>query len=115
MSSTRKWLDNLKLRLSYGSVGNDGGSTTSYVGDYDYQSVYSSSRYPLGGVLTSGLASTSLANTVLSWETSTMANVGVDFNAFRNRLSFTMDAFYGKTTGILYTPSIYLTVGSKFS
>ncbi|WP_279165868.1 SusC/RagA family TonB-linked outer membrane protein [Phocaeicola coprophilus] len=113
MTATRKWLDNLKLRVSYGSVGNDGGSSTDYVGDYDYQSVYSSSRYPLGGVLTSGLASTSLANTILSWETSTMANVGVDFNALRNRLSFTMDAFYGKTTGILYTPSIYLTVGSK--
>lgn len=113
MEKTRNYLDNLKLRVSYGSVGNDGGPTTDYVGDYDYQSVYSVSRYSFNGILTSGLASTSLANSLLSWESSTMANIGIDLNMFNNRLSFTMDAYHSKTTGILYTPSIYLTVGSK--
>ena len=113
MEDTKNWLDNLKLRVSYGSVGNDGGPTLDYVGDYDYMSVYSITNYPFGGALNSGLSSTSLANTLLSWETSTMMNVGIDLNALNNRLSFTMDAFYGKTTGILYTPSIYLTVGNK--
>lgn len=113
MEKTRKYLDNLKLRVSYGSVGNDGGPTTDYVGDYDYQSVYSVSRYSFNGVPTSGLASTSLANSLLSWETSTMGNIGIDLNMFNNRLSFTLDAYHSKTTGILYTPSIYLTVGNK--
>lgn len=110
MENTRNWLDNLKLRVSYGSVGNDGGDD---VGNYEYQSTYGSSRYSFGGILTSGLASTSLANSMLSWETSTMANIGIDLNALNNRLSFTFDAFHSNTTGILYTPSIYLTVGSK--
>ena len=110
MENTKNWLDNLKLRVSYGSVGNDGGSD---VGNYEYQSTYSISRYPLGGNLTAGLASTSIANSMLSWETSTMTNVGVDLNTLNNRFSFTMDVFRSKTTGILFTPSIYLTAGNK--
>lgn len=110
MENTKSWLDNLKLRVSYGSVGNDGGDD---VGNYEYQSTYSISRYPLGGNLTAGLASTSIANSMLSWESSAMANVGVDLNMLNNRLSFTADVFTNKTTGILFTPSIYLTAGSK--
>ena len=110
MENTRNWLDNLKVRLSYGSVGNDGGTD---VGDYEYQSTYGTARYSFGGILTSGLASTSLANSMLSWETSTMMNFGIDLNALNNRLSFTLDAFRSNTTGILYRPSIYMTVGNK--
>ena len=70
-------------------------------------------KYPLGGKLVSGLASTSIANSMLSWETSKMVNVGVDLNVLNNRLSFTADVFHKKTTGILFTPSIYLTAGNK--
>ena len=110
MDNTRNWLDNLKLRVSYGSVGNNGGTD---VGEYEYMSTYASAKYPLGGKLVSGLASTSIANSMLSWETSKMVNVGVDLNALNNRLSFTADVFHKKTTGILFTPSIYLTAGNK--
>ncbi len=110
MVNTKNWLDNLKVRASYGSVGNDGGTD---VGNYEYQSTYSSARYPFGGLLASGLASTSIANSMLSWETTTMTNVGVDLNALNNRLSFTMDVFNYKTKDILYRPSINITVGNK--
>ncbi|MBC8616432.1 TonB-dependent receptor [Parabacteroides faecis] len=110
MINTKNWLDNLKLRVSYGSVGNNGGDD---VGEYEYQSTYGGSKYPFGGKLISGLASTSIANSMLSWETSKMTNVGIDLNALNNRLSFTMDAFVKNTTGILFTPSIYLTAGNK--
>ena len=110
MKNFRNWLDNLKLRVSYGSVGNDGGDD---VGNYEYQAVYGAANYPLGDVLTSGLASTSLANSMLSWETTTMGNFGLDLNALNNRLSFTLDVFSAKTKDILYTPSIFLTVGNK--
>lgn len=110
MANTKNWLDNLKLRVSYGSVGNNGGSD---VGEYEYQSTYDARKYSFGGKLLSGLASTSIANSLLSWETSKMTNVGIDMNMLNNRLSFTMDAFVKKTTGILFTPSIYLTAGSK--
>ena len=110
MEITRNWLDNLKLRVSYGSVGNNGGTD---VGEYEYMSTYDSANYPLGGKLTSGLASTSIANSLLSWETSKMANVGIDLNALSNRLLFTVDVFHKKTTGILFTPSIFLVAGNK--
>lgn len=110
MENTKNWLDNLKLRVSYGSVGNNGGSD---VGEYEYQSTYDSRKYSLGGKLLSGLASTSIANSLLSWETSHMTNVGIDLSTLNNRLSFTMDAYMKKTTGILFTPSIALTAGSK--
>lgn len=110
MANTRDWLDNLKLRLSYGSVGNNGGND---VGEYEYQSTYGSAKYPFGDKLYSGLASTSIANTRLSWETSDMFNVGIDVNALNNRFSFTFDAYHKNTTGILFTPSIYLTAGNK--
>ena len=113
MENTKNWLDNLKLRVSYGSVGNNGGDDATLISEYEYQSTYGSSMYPLGGKLTSGLASTSIANSLLSWETSTMTNVGIDLNALNNRLSFTMDAFVKNTTGILFKPSIYLTAGDK--
>ena len=110
MQNQRHWLDNLKLRVSYGSVGNNGGSGAK---EYEYMSTYGAVMYPLGGKLYSGLASTSLANSLLSWEESTMTNFGIDLNAFKNRLSFTLDAFYKKTTGILFQPSIFLTAGNK--
>lgn len=110
MEDTRNWLDNLKLRVSYGSVGNNGGTD---VGEYEYQSKYAARKYPFGGKLISGLASTSIANSILSWETSKMANIGIDVNAFNNRMSFTADVFHKETTDILFTPSIFLTAGSK--
>lgn len=110
MEASKTWLDNLKLRLSYGSLGNNGGTS---VGDYESQATYALSSYPFGGNLTSGLAISALANPLLEWETSKMTNLGIDINAFQNRLTFTFDAFYRKTTGILFTPSIPLTVGDK--
>lgn len=110
MENSKDWLENLKLRLSYGSVGNDGGKD---VGNYEYMAVYKEANYPLGGLLSSGVASVSIANSMLSWETTTMANIGVDLNMLSNRLAMTVDVFSGKTTGILFTPSIPITVGDK--
>ncbi len=110
MEKSRNWLDNLKIRLSYGSLGNNGGNS---VENYESQSTYALQSYPFGDVLTSGLAISALANPLLAWETSRMANFGIDANAFQNRLSLTLDAFYRKTTGILYTPAISLTAGNK--
>ena len=110
MESTKNWLDNLKLRASYGSLGNNGGTD---VGDYESQATYDVHSYPFGGILSSGLAISALANPYLEWETSHMTNFGIDLAALQNRLTFTFDAFYKKTTGILFRPSIPLTVGNK--
>jgi TonB-linked SusC/RagA family outer membrane protein len=110
MDNTREWLDNLKLRASYGELGNNGGTS---VGDYEYQSTYGITRYPIGNLLNAGLSSTSIANSLLSWEASKTTNIGIDISALKNRLTFEADAFIKETTGILYQPAIYMTAGSK--
>ena len=63
MKATRSWLDNLKLRASYGSLGNN--ATTSY---YMYQSLFASANYILNGSITGGFAQSILSNQNLSWE-----------------------------------------------
>ncbi len=110
MENTRAWLDNLKLRASYGELGNNGGTS---VGDYEYQSTYGITRYPIGNLLNAGLSSTSIANSLLSWESSKTTNIGIDISMLKSRLTFQADAFIRETSGILYRPAIYLTAGTK--
>jgi len=100
-------IDNLKLRASYGKLGNNG------IGNYEWQAMYNTVNYSFANVKTAGLASTTLANTLLEWESTTSTDIGLDFGFLKNRLSGEID-FYDKTTdGILYRPDIYLTLGEK--
>lgn len=80
MSGTRHWLDNLKLRASWGKLGNDGGDDVS---EYEYQSVYGITDYSFGGKQVSGLAMTGLANAALGWERSTTTDIGIDVGALK--------------------------------
>jgi TonB-linked SusC/RagA family outer membrane protein len=110
MADTRTWLDNFKLRASYGELGNNGGDD---VGNYEYQSTYGITRYPISNILNAGLSSTSIANSLLSWESSRTTNIGIDIALLKNKLTFEADAFRKETTGILYRPAIYITAGNK--
>lgn len=110
MESTRATLDNLKVRLSWGKLGNTGGDN---VGDYEYQSTYGLVNYGFGNLQAPGLAITSIANSRLSWETTTVTNLGIDAIFLKNRLSFEFDMYNKLTDGILYRPNIYLTMGNK--
>ncbi len=80
------WLNQLKLRASYGSLGNNA------VGNYDYQLYYQASNYVLNDALQIGMAQRALSNAALTWETSYVTNFGVDFALF-SKLSGTIDAF----------------------
>lgn len=90
-------LSNLKLRLSYGALGNNS------VGNYDYQSLYTTSgnNYVLGNLMVPGLALAAISNANLTWESTKVFNVGLDFGFFNNHLTGTIDFFNKKTTGIL--------------
>ncbi len=57
MDAASSWLNELKLRASYGSLGNN--ATTSY---YMYQSLFATANYVLNGNIAGGLAQTVLAN-----------------------------------------------------
>ena len=90
-------LSNLKLRLSYGALGNNS------VGNYDYQSLYTTSgnNYVLGNLMVPGLALAAISNSALTWESTKVFNVGLDFGFFNTHLTGTIDFFNKKTTGIL--------------
>ena len=101
-----QWLTNLKLRASWGKLGNNA------IGNYDWQSVYSAANYSTGQALTSGIAITSIANAALTWEETAVTNVGLDFGFFDNTLHGNIDVYNKLTTGILYTPDMYMVMGN---
>lgn len=99
-------IDNLKIRASWGRLGNNS------VGDYDYQALYSKTNNVLGGTISNGLVISKWSNSLLHWEKTAIANIGIDGAFLKGRLTTEVD-FYNKfTDGILYTPSIYLTMGT---
>lgn len=103
-----KGLSNLKLRLSYGSLGNNS------VGNYDAIATYAidNSNYSLNNLLVQGLIQTKLANTALTWESTYMTNVGVDFGLFGNKFTGTVDYFHKRTKDILINLPAPLVHGS---
>lgn len=96
MRGASSWLNNLKIRASYGSLGNN--ATTSY---YMYQSLFATANYILNGNIAGGFAQTILSNPKLSWEKTYMTNVGVDFSMLNSRLSGSIEAYSKDTKGIL--------------
>ena len=99
--------DNLKVRASWGRLGNNS------IGNYDWQSTYGTTNYVFGtDDITNGISITSIKNYALTWETTSVADVGIDFGVFKNRLTGTVDYYDKVTSGILYTPSMYMVMGN---
>lgn len=100
-----KQLTNLKLRGSYGSVGNEAispyGSIAS-ADQWDYYTTKKISGYTPGSVL---------SNPKLKWETSTTLNLAVDFGFFNNRLSGTVEWYNTRTKDLLVDRSISSVTG----
>jgi len=88
-------VSNLKLRVSAGQTGNSG------VPPYSSLATLAPTNYYFGGTLVTGIAPTQIANPNLKWETTTQYDAGVDVGVFKNRVSFTFDAYYKKTTDLL--------------
>ena len=96
MGSLRdSWLNQLKLRVSYGSLGNNA------VGNYDAIPVLSSTQYPLNSIPTVGFYQSSISNANLTWESTYVANAGLDFGLFSNRLNGNVDVYNKLTKNIL--------------
>ena len=90
-------ISNLKLRASWGHLGNQ------EIGNYAYQNKYSLGRlYGFGNIMYSGIAENySMSNSTIGWENTEMVNAGLDLNILNNRLSFTFDYFVRNTRDIL--------------
>ena len=100
-------VDNLKLRASWGRLGNNS------IGNYEYISTYSTGyNYSFGNKLTEAMVAT-VTNEALEWETTETTDVGIDFAIFNNRLTLETDYYNKHTYGILYAAPIYATVGNK--
>lgn len=89
MAGTRNWLDALKLRVSYGQLGNNDLKGN----DYAAVPVYAQSNYVLNGNKAVGLGMTSISNTGLTWESTAITNIGVDFGVLNNRLNGSLEYF----------------------
>ncbi|MCT4589489.1 MAG: TonB-dependent receptor [Carboxylicivirga sp.] len=98
MESTRNWLDNLKLRVSYGSLGNQSGVPPyGYIAQMD---TYKPS-YILGDERPVAVGQPGLIDPSLTWETVTTLNFGLDATLLNNRLNFTGDIYNRHTTDML--------------
>lgn len=99
MESTNSWLDMLKVRLSWGSNGNqaikayqtlDRLKLTNYI--------WGDKGTTVNGVL---LAYDAIGNPNLKWETTRTINAGIDFSFFNSRLSGSIDFYVAKTSDLL--------------
>ncbi len=96
MSGAKDWLYDLKLRASYGSVGNNnipGGQMT--------QSLESRSTTWVGGYSSYWAPSTRMANPLLTWETTITRNLGVDFSLLKGRVDGTVEVYQNNTKNLL--------------
>ena len=113
------WLDNLKIRASWGQTGNQEIANvaryTLYESNYgeagfggqSYGTSYDIAGTNGGQTLPSGFKRNQLGNDNLKWETTTQTNVGLDFALFKSALYGSFEAYYKKTTDILvYMPGI---------
>ena len=97
------WMSSLKLRASYGALGNNAmGGNSNNDGNYSYQSFYSNRNYVLNNnTVQVGFAQAALSNSLLTWETTYVSNVGVDFGLLKFKLNGSVDFFVKNTKDIL--------------
>lgn len=105
MESLRdSWLDMLKLRVSYGSNGNQA------INAYQTLDRLSMSKYIWGdgGTTANGtyLGFGSVGNPNLKWETTNSFNIGIDFSLFKDRLSGTIETYVANTKDLLMSRSV---------
>lgn len=94
-------VDNLKLRGSYGIMGNDAVSSFDYLNGYTISTGY----YVFGSTPAPVIASAGLANPNITWETMKMSNIGLDGNFWNGLLGFQLDGFYRLRENILAQPT----------
>jgi TonB-linked SusC/RagA family outer membrane protein len=94
-------LSNLKLRVGWGQVGNSSSKNYSTISQFHYEIGSDDQGLPVGT-----LVPTELGNTELTWETSQQTNLGIDFGFWRNRLTFTLEAYYKTTVDQLQNISL---------
>ena len=106
-----KPVSNLKLRASWGQLGNQSiGSWYPTIASVSKENVVFGTAAD-NQILYAGYTQSKLGNKSLEWETTTVTNIGVDLGFFNNSLSFSADYFVKNTSGILRSMVLPLSVG----
>ncbi|GHT73432.1 SusC/RagA family TonB-linked outer membrane protein [Bacteroidia bacterium] len=98
-NSKLAFIDNLKLRASYGTMGDDGALNYQYYQGFNYPS----GGYVFDGKYVNGINSRGIPNENISWTTSKMLNAGLDFGAWNGLLGATVELFKRDREGLLGT------------
>lgn len=105
---TQSLIQFLKIRGSYGSVGND-----KSLGDFRYRALLNGEGvYPFNDQLTKGAAIGTYSNASLKWERTNQGNIGFDMNLLNDKVSITADYYVKTTNGLLFQPDISGIVGT---
>lgn len=100
MQSTQDWLGSLKLRASYGMIGNQNVSPYSFIPTMSVNNKYNG-WLQNGGYVTAITSLPSLVSSNFTWEKVATIDVGLDFSMFNNRFTGTFDWYQRNTTGML--------------
>ena len=96
MQGTEKWLDDLKLRVSYGTAGNNNIPVGQLVQTYSPKSTAW-----VNGISSYWAPDKTMANPELKWETTITRNIGLDFTLFGGKLNGTIEAYLNTTKDLL--------------
>jgi len=98
------WISNLKLRASYGVIGNDRIPVFRYITRLDGEATVDPGGITSIDDLLLGKASGVIGNPKIIWEEQESTNIGLDLNLFNNTLIFSAEAYQKQTKGLLFAP-----------
>lgn len=99
------WIDNLKLRASWGQTGNE------RIGQFKYLTQYGTENVALDGSLVTAVRQTQMSNPNITWETVEQTNIGLDFGLWNNQIFGEIDWYTKDTKDILLNLAIPYFIG----
>ena len=115
------FVDNLKLRSSYGVLGDDSTSSSQFIEGFDYPATGGREPNPVGFIFgntfVTGLGFRNAPNLNLTWAESQMKNIGLDLDMWRGLLGVSVDVFQRDRKGLMAAPDVSVpgTFGSGIS
>jgi TonB-linked SusC/RagA family outer membrane protein len=107
MNSQKNWIDNLKLRLSYGATGNN------QIPNYGSVGLLGYSSYVSGENVVQGIYTNTFPDRNLKWEKTSQVNFGIDATILDQRINFSFDAYYSRTRDLLLNVPIPVITGFR--
>ena len=109
MESASEWLDNLKLRLSYGTSGSDN------IDSSLWKETWTTKQITVDGqTITTYVPGSMQGNPDLKWETTISRNAGIDFGFFNSRIRGSLDVYWNTTKNILMKIPVDASAGYSY-